>query len=235
MKSVLITGGNRGLGFELVKIFHENGYKVFTVVRREEDADKLKAQFINYIYPIISDMRYDSATQNIKKITAANSESIDVVINNAGIIGHEYKIEKVSTEDFLEVVNVHCASIIRTTQAVLPLLLKSTNPRIVNISSRFGSLTNTANLEYEKRKISYSYRVAKAAQNMLSLCLNQELNEKGISINCVHPGKLLTASGASDADTIPKDAAIRIFDWVETLDSKKTANFVEPFIQDFPW
>ena len=74
-------------------------------------------------------------------------------------------------------------------------LAKSDHPRIINVSSRLGSLHKMAN-RVSARHFSYSYRIAKAAQNMLTLCLQQEFENKGISVTAIHPGKLKTDIGA---------------------------------------
>ena len=72
----------------------------------------------------------------------------------------------------------------------------SNQSRVNNISSRLGSLHKMANKEFPQGEFSYSYRIAKAAQNMLTLCLQQEFADKGIRVTAIHPGKLKTDIGA---------------------------------------
>ena len=63
----------------------------------------------------------------------------------------------------------------------------------------------------------YSYSIAKCAQNMLTVCLDQELRKEGIRVFAVHPGRLRTAAAAVDADTEPQVAAARLSEWVESV------------------
>jgi short-subunit dehydrogenase len=156
MGKVLITGGNRGLGYELVKVFHENDYEVFTVVRTNEAAEKIKHEFKQKCYPIVADLRFDDSKEKIKSALDMVTNEIDIVINNAGIPGREYEIEKVTTEEIEELLNIHCLGVIRTVQSTLGFLRNSANPRIINISSRLGSLSKMSSGEFSNRKFSYS-------------------------------------------------------------------------------
>ncbi|WP_102400737.1 SDR family NAD(P)-dependent oxidoreductase [Haloimpatiens massiliensis] len=94
MGKVLITGGNRGLGYELVRVFYDNNYEIFTVVRTNEVAKKMKNDFKQKFYPIVADLRFDDSKKKISSILGMVTNEIDIVINNAGIPGREYEIEK---------------------------------------------------------------------------------------------------------------------------------------------
>ena len=235
MEKVLITGGNRGLGYELVKVFYENNYEVFTVVRTDEAAEKIKHEFKQKCHPIVADLRFDDSKEKIKSALDMLTNEIDIIINNAGIPGREYEIEKVTTEEIEELLNIHCLGVIRSVQSTLGFLKNSANPRIINISSRLGSLSKMSSGEFSNRKFSYSYRIAKAAQNMFTISLNNELQSQGICVNAIHPGKLKTTSGSSDADLIPSEAAMRIFNWVTNLKISESGSFTQPFVEDWSW
>ncbi|MBZ9689698.1 SDR family NAD(P)-dependent oxidoreductase [Clostridium estertheticum] len=235
MGKVLITGGNKGLGHELVRVFYENNYEVFTVVRTVEAAEELKYEFKQKCHPIVVDLRFDDSIEKIKSVLAKITTEIDIVINNAGVPGREYEIENVLAEEIEELLNIHCLGVVRTVQGTIDFLRNSTNPRIINISSRLGSLSKMSLGEFGSRNFSYSYRIAKAAQNMLTICLNNELKSQGICVNAIHPGKLKTTSGSSDADLNPNEAAERIFNWIETLKISDSGSFTQPFVGDWPW
>lgn len=117
----------------------------------------------------------------------------------------------------------------------MPYLRKSGNPRVINISSRLGSLQKMSSGEFVNRNFSYSYRMAKAAQNMFTICLSQELEQSRIAVCAVHPGQLLTRGGSTDADTNPADAAHRLFEWAKGIDIGNTGQFVQPMAGDLPW
>lgn len=233
--NVLITGGNRGLGLELVRIFHENGHIIFPVVRRREALVSLREMFTDRCHPILADISKDESIVEITSQIRTHVNHLDIVLNNAGIPGKTYEIDKVSTKELMDLYNVHCLGVVRTVKATLTYLHNSSNPRIINLSSRLGSLSKMADGEFAKGKFSYSYRIAKAAQNMLTLCLAQEFEDIPISVTAIHPGKLQTSSGAYDADMSPEDAAKQIYTWL--LDSKRdiSGKFFEPLVSEMNW
>jgi NAD(P)-dependent dehydrogenase (short-subunit alcohol dehydrogenase family) len=114
-------------------------------------------------------------------------------------------------------------------------LRKSSNPRIINLSSRLGSLSKMSSGEFAKGKFSYSYRIAKAAQNMLTLCLDQELEDIPIFVAAIHPGKLQTSMGAYDADMSPGDAATSIYSWLINSKQDISGKFFEPLVTEISW
>jgi NAD(P)-dependent dehydrogenase (short-subunit alcohol dehydrogenase family) len=232
---VLITGASRGLGYELLKVFHSNSYEVFPLVRSEESSYKLLSEFPQRCFPIVADIGLDSCKENIKTTLEQHTKEIDIVINNAGVSGKEYQIEKVTSEEMMNLLNIHCLGVIRTVQSSLNFLSNSSNPRIINVSSRLGSLNKMISDKFKDRYFSYSYRVAKAAQNMLTVCLYQELRKKGIHVSAIHPGKLKTGTASADADMEASEASRYIFDWIETLSMQNSGMFVEPNVSEMPW
>ena len=111
--------------------------------------------------------------------------------------------------------NVHCLGAMNVTQAVLPLLEQSDSPLIINISSRLASMSRNARGEFAGRGFSYAYRIAKGAQNMLTLCLADELGPRGFRVCALHPGRLKTQSGSDDACLTADQPAAAIYRMVE--------------------
>ncbi|PEM25530.1 SDR family NAD(P)-dependent oxidoreductase [Bacillus wiedmannii] len=204
---VFITGGNRGLGLQLVKVFHEHGHIVYPLVRTEVAVTQLKQMFSCRCVPILADLSLDESTEQIKKQLDKHTEYMDLVINNAGI----------------------------TVKGTYAALAKSNYPRIINVSSRLGSLHKMANKEFPQGQFSYSYRIAKAAQNMLTLCLQQEFENKGIRVTAIHPGKLKTDIGAFDANMTPAEGAQNIYDWVIDSNVDASGKFIEPGVGELKW
>ncbi|MDB5056125.1 MAG: short-chain dehydrogenase [Bacilli bacterium] len=235
METVLITGANRGLGYELLKVYSTKQYISFPLVRTEETAEQLMNTFPKNCYPIVADLNYDDAKECIANIVSKHVDSIDVLINNAGISGKEFLIETVSTEEVNNLFNIHCLAPIRTVQACIPFLRNSDNPRIINVSSRLGSLTRMASGEFINRDFSYSYRMAKAAQNMFTISLSQELQMDNITVCAVHPGQLITRGGSTDSDTDAMIGATNMYEWIETINIINTGSFVQPLVSNQPW
>lgn len=232
-RRVLITGANRGFGFALTQAFVTAGDKVIAVVRNKEHITFLEDKFGDNVVVIHGDISDDQSIDSIKS-GIKDLSTIDVIINNAGVVGTAHEIEEVDTEELLYGINVHCMAVVRTFLACKDKLLESKNPLILNISSRLGSLTRMASGEFKGRHFSYSYRIAKACQNMLTICMDQELQDKGIRVVAIHPGRLITRSGARDANTEPHEAADELLDWLETATIKETTYF-EIGGQKLPW
>ncbi|OAB47163.1 SDR family NAD(P)-dependent oxidoreductase [Paenibacillus antarcticus] len=235
METVLITGASRGLGYELLKVYSIHDYITFPIVRTEEAFERLKYEFQGKCYPILADLTLDSSINHIKSEVSKQTDELDILINNAGISGTEYLIETVRTKEVNSLFDIHCLGPIRAVQSCISLLKQSDNPRIVNVSSRLGSITKMASGEFSDRDFSYSYRMVKAAQNMFTVCLSHELQGNNISVNAIHPGVLLTRGGSSDSNMYPEEAASNIYEWIKTLNKSTTGQFVQPSIGKLPW
>lgn len=135
---------------------------------------------------IPADLTSDQSIASIK--TYVRENQIDLLINNAGIGGNSHLIGKTESDEILNLFNIHCLGVFRTVKALKTNLLKSKKPIVLNLNSRFGSITKQCNRTYENKTVSYSYRIAKASQNMLTNCLRIESRDK-IEFISIHPGK----------------------------------------------
>lgn len=205
--NILITGGNRGLGFELVKIFLSNGNEVVSIVRSEQARAVIKRELPNCSV-FIADITDYSELKNIDRL---NNNPIDVLINNAGSGGIGTSVRDTDSEEIEKQFRVHCLGAFNVIKVAYSSLLKSANPTIINITSRVGSISKNASGEFRKKGFTYSYRIGKGAQNMLTQCLAQELGPQGFKVCALHPGRLLTSSGAHDAHMEPRESARRIY------------------------
>jgi NAD(P)-dependent dehydrogenase (short-subunit alcohol dehydrogenase family) len=215
MPTVLITGASKGFGRELFDVFLERGWTVFPLVRDPAIADDLKAAAWTSGHPIVADVTSPDVGNRIFKVLQAHTKSLDLLVNNAGSIKKLRRLPHLTAEDLEELFEVHCVGAFRCTLAALPFLRRAERPLVVNITSRKGSIGRT--LAGEGGNV-YSYKIAKCAQNMLTACLDHELRGEGIRAFAVHPGRLMTDVAAVDADTSPRDAAVKFVDWVESVD-----------------
>lgn len=209
MKKIFITGITKGLGKELFKQFSEREYFVYGLLRNEEKFNELSEKRNKNTGLILADISSDDCMLKIKEIV--KDEKIDLIINNAGIGGKEFNLENVETSEILELFNIHCLGVIRILKA-----LKSgfhENTTVLNISSRLGSINRQSLGMYKNLEVSYSYRIAKASQNMLTNCLKIEFeNQNFVSLM---PGKLKTEISQPDADTLPSESAKKIIEYWE--------------------
>ena len=223
---ILITGCSRGLGRALVAAFVERGFIVFAVVRSRGVATDLEAGAAG-THPIVADVTWAQLAPRIREVVGTNGGALDVLVNNAGSRGYVFSIEDHPEEEVATLFDVHCLGALRATQAALPFLRKSAAPLVVNVTSRLGSIRRTSASDFAGQQRSYSYRIAKAAQNMLTLCLHQELASEGVTVCAVHPGLLLTDSGPADATTSAEEGARRLADWVLSADSSAGGTYRE--------
>jgi NAD(P)-dependent dehydrogenase (short-subunit alcohol dehydrogenase family) len=199
----VVTGSSRGLGAALTEHLADHGWDVVACVRTEAAALAIKRAGVK---PVRQDVR-DPVNEAL--LAAVRGRPVDALINNAGVGAPARPLADADPQTILDAVDVNVAGPMRLTQALLPMLLAAPAPLIINVSSRLGSLAAQAAGDFADRRTSYAYRIAKAAQNMLTVALAQELAGR---VRCwaVHPGSLTTAMGGSDADTAPRAAAARL-------------------------
>lgn len=234
-KSVLITGAGSGFGRALSELFSSRGWTVFALVHQAKDAQRLRAMQSDRCVAVVSDV---TAPDLGAKVQAAlrHQPHLDLLINNAGMGGRGKSFAATSAEELESLFRVHCAGAFNVTKALMPYLLKSSNPAIINVSSRLGSMTRNARAEFKGKPFSYSYRIAKAAQNMLTLCLCQEFEDQGLHIYAIHPGELKTANAAYDASREPEEAALKLMDWIEgDLPAAEDGRYFDLFRGTIPW
>jgi len=201
MKNIFITGGNRGIGKGLVEIFSENN-KVFFSARDKQKAksviESIGNENIDYVIMDVADERNVlNGIESLKEKT----DSIDILINNAGILipGLKHKIDAVETDDesILKTFNINTLGVLRVCKAVLPMMQPKS--RIINISSGMGQLEGMATG-------SIAYRLSKSALNALTIVLSQELSSKDIEVNAICPGWVQTDMGGYEATLTVKES-----------------------------
>jgi len=201
MKNIFITGGNRGIGKGLVEIFSEN-YKVFFSTRDEQKArsviESINNENIDFVTMDVADG--DSVLKGVESLKD-KTDSIDILINNAGILipGLKHKIDAIETDDdsILKTFNINTVGVLRVCKAVFPMMQPSS--RIINISSGMGQMEGMSTG-------SIAYRLSKSALNALTIVLSQELSSKNIKVNAICPGWVQTDMGGYDATLTVKES-----------------------------
>ena len=197
MKTVLITGANKGIGFETAKQLAQSGYFVYLGSRDKikglEALEKLKASGINNVDCIEIDVTNINSIKSARKELESKVKQLDVLINNAGIGGGQ--AQNLSTgeiENLRKVFDTNFFGAIQTTQQFIPLFKKSNEPRIVNVSSGLGSLTIHSNTQNPNYAIYDSYSCSKTALNAFTVLLAKEFRNTNFKINSVTPGYTAT-------------------------------------------
>ncbi|TBL77500.1 SDR family NAD(P)-dependent oxidoreductase [Paenibacillus thalictri] len=185
MTVTLITGGNTGLGFETARRLKEFGHKVY-ISSRDESKGKIASESLGVDY-IVLDVTDDASVKKAAEEIEQKEGRIDVLINNAGIPGPYAKPEDITADMMLQVYDTNVFGIVRVTHHFLPLLKKSEEPVIVNVSSGLGSFGQVLNPEKIESKVNaLSYCSSKAAVGMLTVQYAKALPE--IRINAIDPG-----------------------------------------------
>jgi NAD(P)-dependent dehydrogenase (short-subunit alcohol dehydrogenase family) len=195
MKNVLITGANKGIGFETAKQMAQLGYFVYLGCRDKRkgiDAiEKLNGLGISNVAAIEIDVTDIDSIKQAKQELETKIETLDVLINNAGIGGERpQNASEVELENFRKVFETNFFGVIQTTQQFISLLKKSSEPKIVNVSSEVGSLTiqsNPAWKQYDNAKLT-AYASSKTALNAFTVMLAYEFRDANFKINSVTPG-----------------------------------------------
>ena len=226
MKTVLITGAGRGLGKASVSCFLMRGYRVFGLVRAPEAADTMRLLGPNAV-PIIGDVTDPTVGTAIDGALRCHPEGLNILINNAGAGASMCSLQPGIEEEITAHLDVHCIGALRVSRAAIPYLRRAAPALIVNVSSRFGSVRNATAGLFADRTLSYAYPIEKAAQNMLTLRMAEELRATGIQVCAIHPGRMRTASGSPDAIDTPAEAAERLAEWIEAPLQDIHGNFFE--------
>ncbi|HEY0297743.1 MAG TPA: SDR family oxidoreductase [Arachidicoccus sp.] len=215
MKVALVTGGNKGIGFETVKQLAQHNIKVLLGARDEQSGEAasqtLRKESLNVTF-IKLDVSKTKDIENIKKYIEQEFGRLDILINNAGIFldGEWYgnNTETVSTETLRETFDTNYFGAVALTQALLPLIKKSDAGRIVNISSISGSFTihsDKSHWLYELKP--YAYSASKTILNQFTVFLAHSLRNTNIKVNAANPGWVKTSIGSDQAPLTPEQGA----------------------------
>ena len=202
MKNIFITGGNRGIGRGLVEEFSKDDNVIFSARNTEKAQliiDTLGGKNIDYVIMDVGNS--ESVHKGIKSLKSKIS-SVDVLINNAGILipGLKHKIDAIDTDDdsIMETFNINTVGALRVCKAVIPLM--PAKSRIINISSGMGQMEGMGTG-------SLAYRLSKSALNAMTIVLSQELMGKSIKVNAICPGWVQTDMGGYEATLTVKESA----------------------------
>lgn len=236
----LVTGANRGIGFEVCRQLAQAGMTVILTARNLTKAETAAQPLIEEglkVHPHALDITQDKSIQTLASALERDFGRLDVLVNNAAVFVDWS--ETATTADMQAVHGVFETNIFgawRTTQVLLPLIRKSEHGRIVNVSSgagshsdpQFGLTTNDGSVA--------SYGISKAALNALTAKFAAELANTGILVNAVCPG--LTATTPDMEETmgaVPIEKGASSIVWAATLpDNGPTGGFFR-YGNPLPW
>ena len=221
-KSAVITGASQGLGLELAKEGIRRGYKVFALdVKISDELKNLKGENCNiYICDVTNYASVKECRDNIGK----NTESVDILFNNAGIWLDNERRELNSPEFDFDIIfrqyDVNAVGVVRMVREFVGLVQKSETKCIINISSEAASIEDC------RRKGEYGYCMSKAAQNMATKLMQNAYAD--IKFYSIHPGWMITPQGMAGAskDSVPSQKPSETANCLYDMAEKKNVEFL---------
>jgi NAD(P)-dependent dehydrogenase (short-subunit alcohol dehydrogenase family) len=220
-KIALITGANKGIGFEICRQLGKLGFTVLVAARDKKRglaaAERLKAEGID-AHPMILDVTHEPSIRRAALFLGQEYGRLDVLVNNAGIMPDMSLTAANTPPDILHgVFEANFFGAVAVTQAMLPLLRQSEAARIVNMSSSLGSLTLASDPASGMADFKYlAYDASKTALNSFTVHLAWELRDTPIKVNSACPGWVKTDMGGDQAPgTVQQGADTPV--WLATL------------------
>lgn len=232
-KVALVTGSNRGIGFEVVRQLARRGYQVALAARRfsaaEEAAGRLVAEGLG-VWPLELEVTSAASVEAARRALEERLGRLDALVNNAGVFLDEDRrlpgLER-PVEVMRATYEINTFGPLRVTQAFAPLLLRQ-GGNVVNVSSVMGQLAS-AGPGY------LAYRSSKAALNMVTRVLAAELAPHGVRVNAVHPGWVRTRMGGPEAPGRPEEGAGPIVGLATLGPDGPTGGFFGPGLKPLDW
>ena len=217
---VVITGGNRGIGLAFTQLYLAQGHEVTVICRTPSAA--LQSSGAN----IIENVDVTSEQDRLEAVAQLNNKTIDVLINNAGILRSE-SLEQMDEGNIQAQLTTNAIAPVMLTHTFLPLLNKKA--KVALITSRMGSIADNGSGGY------YGYRMSKAALNAAGKSLALDLEPQGMSVAILHTGFVQTDMVGGAGDITAATAAERLAQRIEELNLSNTGTFWHSNGEVLPW
>jgi NAD(P)-dependent dehydrogenase (short-subunit alcohol dehydrogenase family) len=237
MRTVLVTGGSRGIGLEFTRQYLAKGCLVFAASRKAEDSADLQQFQARYgdrlgICPL--DVAEEESRRDLFRALSARTERLDLLINSAGVLsGNEefcHSLGALDQADLCKTFLVNSIAPLMMVEGALPLLIQGAPSIVANLSSDNGSISR------KRSKGKYGYSASKAALNMITKILSIELREQGIVVVSLHPGWVQTTMTRKEkAPLTPAESIGGLIRVIEALEMKDTGRFLDWKGRELPW
>lgn len=236
-KVALVTGANKGIGFETAKQLANLGYFVFLGCRDKQNGQKAIAELNLPNAEVVElDVTKLTTIQSAADYIKSKFGQLDVLVNNAGILGQMPQQASNNTiENLKDIFETNFFGVVQTTQTFLGLLKQSAAPRIVNVSSDLGSLTQNSNPEYPFYEVKLlGYNSSKTALNAFTVMLAYELKDTNFKVNSVNPGFTATDLNGHTGTQSAEQSAKIIVKYATLDTSAPTGKFISDY-GETPW
>ncbi|MEJ2120372.1 MAG: SDR family oxidoreductase [Alphaproteobacteria bacterium] len=225
--SVLITGAGRGIGLEFARQYAETGWQVHATCREPKSASELLT-LPGEVTVHKLDVTHPKQIGHLQR--ELEGVPIDLLINNAGVIGpRERSIGNMDYDAWEEVLRINTLAPIRIAEAFLDNVLASDKKLIVSITSVYGSIGSN------NSGGSYVYRSSKAALNAAMRSLAIDLQDEGVTVVVFHPGWVRTDMGGPNATVTPQDSVAGMRALIDLLKPSQSGHFYGYDGAEIPW
>ena len=224
MTTIMITGASRGLGLEFARQFYSEECRVIATCRNPKKANELNA--IGDIDVHSLDVTDDNSVVNLAD--KLRGENIDILINNAGVIGQRDGFGRLDYDIWAETMDTNVFGPMRVAEAFRDNVMNSEKKQMIFITSRMGSIT-------EAVPNAYVYRSSKAALNMAVKCLSVELEQQGLIAVLFHPGHVQTDMGGQAAPVTPQKSIEGMKNQIVALTHDDNGRFLSYDGHQIPW
>jgi NAD(P)-dependent dehydrogenase (short-subunit alcohol dehydrogenase family) len=225
----LVTGASRGLGLTFCRQLLSKGCEVIAACRNPSGARELwelKSDYPKIFDYVELDVADEQSVKSMAKILSG--KTVDVLVNNAGILkGAGETIRDIKFAEVLRSFEVNSVGPMRVVQALLPMLEKSNSPRVINMSSRMGSIEDNTSGGY------YGYRMSKTALNMFNKSFVEEF--PNIVSVVMHPGWVKTEMGGPSAPLERADSVAGMISVISGLKKDDSGKFLDYSGKEIPW
>lgn len=236
MPSMLVTGANRGLGLEMARQFGADGWRIHACCRAPEAAPALAALAADSGGAVtVHPLDVGSAEGIAALAEALRGTALDMLVNNAGVLGHsidERGPGAFGTLDYAAWERVHAINTVaplRMAEAFVEHVAASEMKLMFFMSTHMGSIADLAEGGF------YPYRSSKAALNLLVKALSIDLAPRGVRTIAVHPGWVSTDMGSSAAPVTPPESVAGIRRVVAGYGAERTGRFYQYDGKELPW
>lgn len=229
-KVAVVTGANRGLGFEVTRQLTKLGAKVILTCRNLEAGQKAQLQLQQDGYSVDLrelDVLRDDSPRALSEYVLKNYGRLDILINNAGVLPDNQLPGQFSDTSILETgdqeinlaFDTNALGVVRVCRHLVPIMKKHNSGRIVNVSSLVAQLSSM-------ESGSPAYRLSKVALNAVTRILADELEPYNIQVNSVSPGWVKTEMGGPNASISVEEGALTITRLACATDDARTGRFI---------
>ena len=232
MSSVLITGSNRGLGLEWVRQYAGQGWRVFATCRFPEQADELQALVERSEQVTLHRLDVTQGDQLSALRKELNNETIDVLINNAGVYHEQWgqdPLGRINYDDWQHTLEVNTLGPMRVSEALIEHVARSGKKLIVSITSHMGSIADITSAN------DYAYRSSKVALNAAMKGLSIEVRERGVGVLLLHPGWVRTRMGGDSAPLSTQQSVTAMRQLVDRFTFAQSGEFLRYDGIAMPW